>query len=195
MDPINILVGVVLIISMGANFGAAKSGVRQTVTKFELKPSTWLQKIPPNIAALLLILTLLGIFQVGALPYKDTLLYMYSRIAGLIIFAVFSWVQVKATKNLGTNYSQDIAILKGHKLVTTGTHKLIRHPQYISQVLSDLGAGIALLGFIIVPVVIFIELPLFLLRAAREEKLLESHFKEKFVTYKKNSGFIIPFIG
>jgi hypothetical protein len=53
--------------------------------------------------------------------------------------------------------------------------------------------GIALFGFVIIPVVILVELPLFILRAIREEKLLESHFKDKFVTYKKNSGFIIPF--
>jgi protein-S-isoprenylcysteine O-methyltransferase Ste14 len=195
MDPINILVGVVLILSMGANFGAAKSGVRQTVTKFEVKPTTWLQKTPPNISALVLILTLLGVFNIGTLPYEDSVMYLSLRLAGISIFAVFSWLQVKATKNLAHNYSQDIAILKGHEIVTSGTHKYIRHPQYLSQVLSDLGAGIALFGFVIIPVVILVELPLFILRAIREEKLLESHFKDKFVTYKKNSGFIIPFIG
>jgi hypothetical protein len=90
MDPINILVGVVLILSMGANFGAAKSGVRQTVTKFEVKPTTWLQKTPPNISALVLILTLLGIFNIGTLPYVDSVMYLSLRLAGLTIFAVFS---------------------------------------------------------------------------------------------------------
>ncbi len=195
MDPVNIIVGVILVVSMAANFSAAKSAVKQTVVKFEIKPKTWLQSIPPNVAAIILILEVLGIFGLGTLETKIMDDYLWIRMAGLILFSVFSWLQVKSTKKLGKNYAQEIAIHKNHNLVTTGIYKSIRHPQYISQVLSDLGAGIALLGFVIVPVVIVIELPLFIMRAAREEALLENHFKEEYKNYKKKSGFIIPFIG
>ena len=195
MDPVNIIVGVILVVSMAANFSAAKSAVKQTVVKFEIKPTSWLQSIPPNVAALILVLEVLGVFGIGTLGTETMDDYLWLRMAGLILFSVFSWLQVKSTKKLGKNYAQEIAIHKNHNLVTAGIYKSIRHPQYISQVLSDLGAGIALLGFIIVPVVIVIEFPLFIMRAFREEALLENHFKEEYKNYKKKSGFIIPFIG
>ncbi|MBU1096951.1 MAG: hypothetical protein CVV23_16195 [Ignavibacteriae bacterium HGW-Ignavibacteriae-2] len=195
MDPINILVGITLLVSIAANLSAAKSAVKQTVIKFELKPKTWLQKIPPNIAALILILQILAIFGVGTLDVSEMRGYLTERIIGLCIFILFAYLQTKSYKYLGNNYTQDIGILKNHQLVSKGFYKYVRHPQYISQVLSDLGAGIALLGYIVVPMVILVELPLMILRAKREESLLANHFKNEYDQYKKKTGFILPFIG
>ena len=84
---------------------------------------------------------------------------------------------------------------KSSMLKLTGFHKTIRHPQYISQVISDLGLGIAICGYLVVPLILFIELPLFILRARKEEELLQSYFGDKFSEYKKRSSFMIPFIG
>jgi len=121
--------------------------------------------------------------------------YLNIRIIGLIIYSVFSWLQVWAYRSLGKSYSQDIVVLKEHKLITGKMYKYIRHPQYISQCLSDLGAGVALFSFLVVPLVLFVELPLFVLRAIEEEKILKKHFNEEYSNYKKKSGFMLPFIG
>jgi len=194
-NAINILVGIVLVVTLGANFSAARKGFKQTVTKYVIKPKTFLQQIPPNVAAFILILQVLGVFKIGTFEIDESEQFFYLRVIGLVVFALFSFLQVQAHKNLGSNYSQEIAIVKGHQLVKDKFYKYIRHPQYICQVLSDLGAGIALAGFIILPLVILVELPLFLLRARREDQLLENHFEEEWVNYKKKTGFIIPFIG
>lgn len=194
-NAINILVGVVLVVTLAANFSAARKGFKQTVTKYVFKPKTFLQQIPPNVAAFILILEIFGVFKIGTFETSDSDKYFYIRIIGLAVFALFSYVQVKAHKNLGGNYSQEIAIVKNHQLVKNKFYRFIRHPQYMGQVLSDLGAGVALAGFIILPLVIIIEIPLFLLRARREDKLLENHFGDEWVDYKKKSGFILPFIG
>ncbi len=193
MDAINIISGIALLLSIVANSSAAKGGLKKSVTKQERKPKTYLQKAPLNISALILILDMLGLFQIGTLEYHNEALYY--RIGGLIIFGIFSWLQVKSFKNLKTFYTQDISLQKNHQLITTGIHKTIRHPQYISQVISDIGLGIALLGYVIIPLVIFVELPLFILRAKREEKMMQEFFGDAYSEYKKKSGFIIPFIG
>lgn len=194
MDPINILVGINLLASTGANLSAAQKAVKQQVTKSIYKPRTYLQKIPPNVAAIVLVLTILGIFGVGAIKDESNS-YLTIRMIGFGFFIVFSWLQVWSYKYLDKNYSQDLVILHGHQLITSGPYKIVRHPQYLSQLLSDLGAGIALLGYVIIPVVILVELPLFILRAKREEQMLESQFKENYSSYKKKSGFILPFLG
>ncbi|MCF6270002.1 MAG: isoprenylcysteine carboxylmethyltransferase family protein [Melioribacteraceae bacterium] len=192
MDPISIIAGIGLLLSIAANSSAAKGGLKRAVTKSERKPNTYLQKTPLNISALILILQILGVFQIGAIKYESE--YQIFRIIGLILFAIFAWLQVKSFKNLGDFYSQEISLQKNHQLVSTGIHKTIRHPQYISQILSDLFLGIALGSYIIIPLVLLVELPLFILRAKKEEAMMLSFFGDKYSEYKKKSSFIIPVI-
>jgi protein-S-isoprenylcysteine O-methyltransferase Ste14 len=58
----------------------------------------------------------------------------------------------------------------------------------------DIGGGLALMSYILLPLAI-VEIPFLIMRAILEEKLLEKNFKEQFSAYKKKTGFIIPFIG
>jgi protein-S-isoprenylcysteine O-methyltransferase Ste14 len=58
----------------------------------------------------------------------------------------------------------------------------------------DLGAAVALLSYVVFPLAI-IEIPFLIMRASLEEKMLEKYFKDDFKSYKKKSGFFIPFIG
>jgi protein-S-isoprenylcysteine O-methyltransferase Ste14 len=195
MDPINIILAVNLFVSMSANMSGAKKGMKAKLSTVVSRPKTYLQKIPPNVAAFVLILIIAAVFNLGT--FSDEIKEEYStyRIIGLLIFIVFSWIQVAAFKSLGENYSQDIVVFKKHELKTNGMYKIIRHPQYISQLLSDLGAGVALMGYLIIPIVILVEIPLFILRAKKEDELLLEHFADDFVEYKRKSGFFIPFIG
>jgi len=192
MDPINILLGLNVIATFGAHYSGAKKGFRSAVGAAKEKPKTPLQTIPVYLSTLTLVAVILGIFQIGTLGYLPD--YRMIRIIGLIFFLVFSWIQVLAVKALGESYSQEILILKDHKLVTTGIFRIVRHPQYLAQVLMDLGAAAALLSYIVLPLAI-IEIPLLIMRAAMEEKLLAKYFRDDFTAYKKKSGFIIPFIG
>ena len=194
MDPVNIITGIALLLSIAANGSATKGGLKRSVTKSERKPNTYLQKVPLNISALILILQLLSVFQLfGTIEYKNE--YLIFRIIGLILFIVFAWLQVMSFKNLKSFYSQDISLQKNHQLITTGLHKTIRHPQYMSQVISDLFFGVAVGSYIIIPLVLLVQLPLFILRAKKEETMMLDYFGEPYSEYKKKSGFIIPFIG
>jgi protein-S-isoprenylcysteine O-methyltransferase Ste14 len=107
---------------------------------------------------------------------------------------IFSWVQIWAFKSLGENYSQDILVKKNHQLVTKGPFRIIRHPQYISQILVDLGGAAATLSYIVSPIAV-IQIPFILLRASVEDDLMAKHFGIEFSSYKKKSGFVLPFIG
>ena len=195
MDPINIIVAINLFVSMTANMSAAKKGMKSKLSNVVEKPKTYLQKVPPNVAALILIATIAAIFDLGTMESEIKEQYDILRIIGLLLFIIFSWFQVSSFKYLGEFYSQDILIFKNHELKQNGPFKLIRHPQYVSQILSDLGVGIALMGYVIIPAVILIELPLFILRARAEDKLLNKYFNEEFQKYKDKTGFFVPFLG
>jgi len=194
-NAINILLAINLLVSMSANYSGAKKGLKTSITKVVERPLSFLQKSPPNVAALVLVLTIVSIFNVGTLTGEYTSKLLGVRIAGLLMFIVCSWLQVFSYKSLGNSYAQDVVVMKEHKLITTGIYKFIRHPQYLFQLLSDLGAGLALLSYLVVPLVILLEIPLFIMRAVLEDKLLKKHFADEYPAYKKRSGFMIPFIG
>ena len=194
-NAINIIVAINLFVSMSANLAGAKKGIKSKLSNVVDKPKTYLQKVPPNIAALVLILTIAAIFNFGTFSEEIKNEYLEIRIVGVIIFIIFSWLQVKAFKSLGEFYSQEIVIFKKHKLYKNGFYKNIRHPQYLFQLLSDIGVGVALMGYLIIPIVVLIEIPLFILRAKKEDEMFAEYFKEEFVEYKRNSGFIFPFFG
>lgn len=192
MDPINIIVGLNIIATFGANFSGAKKGVKDKVGVFKDKPKTYLQTLPLVLSTINLLVLILAVFQIGTFNYnQDNQVY---RIIGLIFYVIFSWIQIWAFKVLGDNYSQEVAIRKSHSLVTSGPFKMIRHPQYFSQILLDLGGALATLSFILAPLAI-IQIPFLFMRASLEDKLLEKHFGEDFRVYKKKSGQFLPFIG
>ena len=172
MDPINIIIGLNIIATFGANISAAKQGVKEKVGVFKDKPKTYLQTLPLYLSTITLIILIISLFQVGTLEYKPE--NQTIRILGLIFYLVFSWVQIWAIKTLGENYSQDIAIKKDHKLITNGPFKIVRHPQYLSQILMDIGGAVATLSYILAPIAL-IQIPFLFMRAALEDKLLEKH--------------------
>ena len=192
MDPVNIIILLNVVATFGANVTGAKRGLKSSVSEIREKPKTFLQKYPPAISMLSLVALILAVFQIGTLEYLEE--YSSIRYIGLVVYLVFSWVQVWSFKTLGDNYSQDIMVKKNHELITKGPFKLIRHPQYFCQILLDIGATAATLSYIVWGFAL-IEIPIYIMRASMEDKLLAKHFAEKFSEYKKKSGFMIPFIG
>lgn len=192
MDPVNIIILLNVIATFGANVAGAKRGLKSSVSEIREKPKTFLQKFPPVISMLSLVALIFAVFQIGTLEYLEE--YNTIRYIGLVVYLIFSWVQVWSFKTLGDNYSQDIMVKKNHELVTNGPFKLIRHPQYLCQILLDIGASAATLSYVVGGFAL-IEIPIYIMRASMEDKLLSKHFAEKFSEYKKKSGFMIPFVG
>lgn len=192
MDPINIIAGLNLIATFGANLPGAKKGLRSTLTAAKEKPDTYLQKLPVFFSTLILLAFILGLFQIGTFNYTDNNFSI--RFVGLTLFLTFSWLQIWSYKSLGENYSQEIVIFRNHVLVQKGPYKLIRHPQYASQILMDIGAGMLTLSYIVLPLAL-LQIPFLMMRASFEEALLEKHFKEEYKSYRENSGAFFPFVG
>ncbi|MDR3666450.1 MAG: isoprenylcysteine carboxylmethyltransferase family protein [Ignavibacteriaceae bacterium] len=192
MDPINIIVALNIIATFGANVTTAKKGFRSVITSYKEKPKSFLQNIPVYFTVLTLVTLILGVFRLGVIEYKPEFLTI--RIIGLTLYVSFTWIQIWSFKSLGEFYSQEILIYKNHDLIMKGPYKILRHPQYLSQIIVDIGGSLAVMSYILLPIAI-IEIPFLIMRALLEEKLLEKNFKERFADYKKKSGFLIPFIG
>jgi protein-S-isoprenylcysteine O-methyltransferase Ste14 len=192
MDPVNIIILLNIVATFGANVSGAQRGLKSKVLVAKDKPKTYLQKLPLLLSAFTIIALIFAAFQIGTLEYVEKLNPV--RYSGLIVYLFFSWFQIWAFKALGENYTQEIMIKKDHQLVTKGPFKIIRHPQYLSQILLDLGAAAATLSYVVFALTI-VEIPFIIMRAIVEEKMMTRYFGSRFEEYKKKTGFILPFIG
>ncbi len=192
MDPINIIIGINIIALFGANVGGAKKGLKSSISQVRERSKTYLQQAPPWLATFVLLLSIIWLFPIGAITYLPE--HDKFRIPAVIIYLMCSWLQVISYKELGDNYSQEIVIFKNHKLVQSGLYRIIRHPQYTLQIVTDVALTVALINYVAAPFVIA-EIPLFILRASFEDKLMQRTFPEDFEKYKSKTGFMIPFIG
>ncbi len=209
MDAINILLAINLLSTFVMGVSVAKQGLKQKLSKVKEKPASFLQSFPPNLAAVLILIFIISFFGVGVFQtdssflqkllsdskVENTDLILNLRAIGLVIYIIASWLQIKSIKDMGKFYSQDVLVLNDHSIISSGLFRYIRHPQYLFQILMDLGAGIALLSWIIIPLVVLVEFPLLILRARMEERLLLKYYPENYQLYKKKTGFFIPFIG
>lgn len=190
MDPINIIIGLNIFATLGANLSGAKKGLKSKITVAKEKPQSYLQKVPIMLSTVTLIVLIFSIFQVGTIAYTEE--YNFLRIIALLAYLLFSWIQIWSYKTLGEQYSQEVLIFRTHKIVNKGLYRVIRHPQYLSQIVIDLGGAFATLSYVLLPLAI-IQIPLLILRARFEEKLMEKHFKQEFIDYKNRTSFILPF--
>ncbi|WP_337865400.1 isoprenylcysteine carboxylmethyltransferase family protein [Ignavibacterium sp.] len=192
MDPINILIAINIVTTFAANISGAKKGVKDKVAVFREKPKTYLQTLPLAISTINLLILILAVFQIGTLAYEEK--YFTVRVIALVVYLIFSWIQIWSFRTLGDYYSQEIAIRKEHKIISSGPYKFVRHPQYLSQIFVDLAGAVATLSFVLFPLAL-IQIPYLILRAKEEEKLFAKYFPDEFNSYREKSGFMSPFIG
>lgn len=191
MDAINIIVAINLALSFVSNLGLTKEAFSGKFSPAKEKPKSYLQSIPLLISSIIILLIILAVFQIGTLDYDKK--HLSIRLAGLVVYIVFTWLQISSFKALGKNHSPDVLIKKEHQLVTNSFYRWIRHPQYLFQILLDLGAALATLSYLIFPFAVF-QIFLLVKRARLEEQLLQKHFSNSYLDYKSKTGFFIPFI-
>ena len=86
-----------------------------------------------------------------------------------------------------------LRIVKGHKLVTTGYYKHIRHPIYTGELFRNSTIPLILSSWIGIITVTFAFIFL-IIRIKIEEDLLLETFGEEYEDYRKSTKKLIPFL-
>jgi protein-S-isoprenylcysteine O-methyltransferase Ste14 len=115
-------------------------------------------------------------------------------ILGLILFFLGTGLRLYAIKTLGRFFTMEIGTRDGHRMITTGPYRFIRHPSYTGYFLMILGIGIAyqnIFSFIIP----LLEITIFLVkRIILEEKMLSQEFGEEYSSYQQRTKKLLPWI-
>ena len=111
---------------------------------------------------------------------------------GVILCAAGMVVLIWGRQYLGRNWSQTVAVKKGHELVTSGPYRYVRHPMYAGGLLACVGSAIVAGGAWIFLLVILGSL--FLWRVGAEDKLMAQQFPKDYPDYQKRTKALVPFL-
>jgi protein-S-isoprenylcysteine O-methyltransferase Ste14 len=94
---------------------------------------------------------------------------------------------------LGRRFSGLVAIQPGHRLVTGGMYRVIRHPSYLGLFVNALGWGLAFRAGVGVLIAVLMLLVV-LARIAAEERLLQETFGAEYDAYRARTWRLIPYV-
>ena len=103
-----------------------------------------------------------------------------------------SWLGV-ALFTLGRRFSGPVAIQPGHRLVTGGFYRAIRHPSYLGLFVNAIGRGLAFRAGVGVTIVVLMLLVL-LARIDAEERLLSETFGAEYDAYRGRRWRLFPYV-
>jgi protein-S-isoprenylcysteine O-methyltransferase Ste14 len=94
---------------------------------------------------------------------------------------------------LGRQYSPEVTVQEGHRLITRGAYRYIRHPRYLGGIIMGIGLSALFRSWVgLVLAAIFAGVVLF--RIADEERLMAQEFTEEWDRYCARSWRLIPFV-
>ena len=116
------------------------------------------------------------------------------RVFGVFIYAASFLLMYFVLKELKGDWSMKLEIWKGHRLVTTGPYRYVRHPMYTAffmmmagQLLLTSNWFVGLFGIISFVIIYIYKIP-------REEMMLKEEFGQSYSDYRENTKKIIPYI-
>jgi protein-S-isoprenylcysteine O-methyltransferase Ste14 len=112
-----------------------------------------------------------------------------------ILAAVGAIVLFRLThKALGRMWSVSLQLREGHRLVTSGIYRKLRHPMYSAFWLMALAQALLLPNWVAGPAGLVGFGLLFALRIGPEERMLEEAFGDEYRAYRNRTWRIIPYV-
>jgi len=118
--------------------------------------------------------------------------WLWLAAVGLVVLVAGLAVRWTAIITLGRLFSAEVAIQPGHRIVTTGPYRRIRHPAYTGLLMAFLGLALAhgtWLGRLVVLAPITCAI---LYRIRVEEAWLVKTFGQEYVEYRAATRRLIP---
>ncbi|MCZ7542115.1 MAG: isoprenylcysteine carboxylmethyltransferase family protein [Anaerolineae bacterium] len=124
----------------------------------------------------------------GPIPRDGPLAWL-----GLFLFGAGIALQTAALWTLHGLYTSRLGIQTTHRLVTHGVYRVVRHPGYLSNIMSMTGIGLALSSLVGLALAILV-VPLILWRIAREEEMLITEFGDAYRAYMQRTRRLVPLV-
>jgi len=111
---------------------------------------------------------------------------------GAVLFLIACWLLYRSHADLNRNWIPTVGLRPGHKLITTGVYKKIRHPMYSAHMTWAIAQAMILPNWIAGFSFLIVLTPHIFIRIGVEEKLLVEQFSDEYQDYMKRSGRLLP---
>jgi len=111
---------------------------------------------------------------------------------GLGLLAAGVALRTWAILALGRFFKFVVVVQDGHRVVTSGPYRLLRHPSYTGALVAFLGIGIALDSWLAALALVLIPLLAILVRIHVEEAALTGALGEQYSTYASRTRRLVP---
>jgi len=126
------------------------------------------------------------------LDFADYFLPDWVGWLGVVIILDAAWLLFLSHRDLGRHWTVTVGLREGHKLITTGIYKNIRHPMYAAHLVWAIGQILILHNWIAGYSFIVTMLPFYFYRTRKEEAMLIEEFGDAYRKYKQKTGALFP---
>ena len=126
------------------------------------------------------------------LAFADYPLRPFPFVAGLIVLAAGLWLFHRSHADLGTNWSITLEVREGHRLVTGGVYRTIRHPMYTALLLYSAGLALVLPNLVAGPAYLAAMGLVVACRLGPEERMMAEEFGEEHAAWRGRTKRLIP---
>jgi len=136
------------------------------------------------------------VFKVGFVAVPPLEEYCFLGL-GTILMLLGVALHLKSKWDLGAYWSDHIEVSGGQSFITSGTYSLTRHPMYSSLILWAIGAAIAFVNPLVFVYVFAMFVPMIIVRARAEERLLEQNVNDPagYAIYRSRVNIMVPRFG
>ena len=126
------------------------------------------------------------------LAFADYPLHPAAFAAGVAFLAWGLWLLHRSHADLGANWSITLEVREGHRLVTEGVYRRVRHPMYAALFLYSVGQALAVPNWVAGPSYLVTFGLLFLLRLRHEERMMRDTFGTAYDDYAARTRRLVP---
>ena len=113
-------------------------------------------------------------------------------VAGVMCLVICLWLFYRSHADLGTNWSITLEVREGHRLITQGVYRWVRHPMYSALALYSVGQALVIPNWVAGLSNLVALAVLLALRIGAEERMMAQQFGNEYAAYTARTKRLIP---
>jgi protein-S-isoprenylcysteine O-methyltransferase Ste14 len=139
------------------------------------------------------VLLLFPLWRAGRWTSPIPMSWTVTSVATLVALAGM-FLRLYSIYYLRENFTYIVNVKAGHRLVTTGPYRYVRHPAYTGLIIFFTGVAFVLSDLYIWFIVIGYVGAIVWRRIRMEERSLRAHFGDEYLAWRRRTRYLIPFL-
>jgi len=115
------------------------------------------------------------------------------QVAGVVLAVGSALFAAWAMWSLGRSYGIRMDLFEGHRLVTEGPYRVVRHPMYLGILSFHIGATFAMQSLLLLAATALYVVPFTAARIVAEERVLLQGFGDAYSAFVRRVPALVPF--